>query len=356
MDAKVLFEKVLKDNEIIKGQLNNLQSSIQILKNNMIESQNNNNNINFSTLLDDINISSTKEEINQEEKVDNNIINKNNNKNNIIYNINEFNQENKNIVHTNFDKNNIYNKSIKNRKNDKDKKINNISNNFDNNIHQRNIKKLLKEKEVINQIYLLKENYNNYNNYNIYNKSIQETTSKKNKPKNIEYFQKLSESECKNKNNMKSNYKNSQKELNNNHNYIKQQTKIRIPFKKSNNIILNSAKKGKRTNSVLNLQIKTNKNMNKNYNNKNNNKLRYSYDDFYQRNENFEISNNNVNKRAEILNYLKQINSLQTIISQLKKENSILKNSLEKEKQKNKKYRKLTEEIISYFENPNNNL
>ena len=138
--------------------------------------------------------------------------------------------------------------------NEEKDKINHNNNKLDNlnptpiKITIQNTKKVTinnQEKEVINQIYLLKENYNKYNNYNIYNKSIQETTSKKNKPKNIEYFQKLSESECKNKNNMKSNYKNSQKELNNNHNYIKQQTKIRIPFKKSNNIIINSAKKGK---------------------------------------------------------------------------------------------------------------
>ena len=126
-----------------------------------------------------------------------------------------------------------------------------------------------------------------------------------------------------------------------------------------NNKILNSAKKGKRTNSAINMQSNQ---KTKNQNKKNLDKfknLRHSYDDYYHKNESYIEStkynkNNMVNKRVEILNYLKQINNLQNIISQLKKENSILKISLEKEKQKNKKFRKITEEIINHFEKPNN--
>ena len=72
--------------------------------------------------------------------------------------------------------------------------------------------------------------------------------------------------------------------------------------------------------------------------------MRYSYDDYYHKNESYiennKNNNNTINKRVEVLNYLKQINSLQNIIFQLKKENSLLKNSLEKEKQKNKKLEK----------------
>ena len=351
METKTLFEKVLKDNEIIKGQLNNLQTSIQTLKNNMIESQNNKNNINFSSLLDDLNISSSKEEIDKNENQ--NIIN---NQSEILFNINQESKEKK-----------IIKDHVKNKFNI-DKKPNPYSNkkvkeSFDNNIYKRNIKKTLKEKEVINQIYLLKENFNNYNNYNIYNKSCIESTSKKNSV----YLQGISRSNKKNKNKTQFNYNNQnnsstkktlfiqEKEINNN-NFRKLKNKI------SNNMTYNSANKGKRTNSMINMNLKSN-NKNKNKNKKNLNKfnnLRYSYDDYYNKNENFieNKKNNNygVNKRVEILNYLMQINNLQNIISQLKKENSLLKISLEKEKQKNNKFRKITEEIINYFENPNNGI
>ena len=210
---------------------------------------------------------------------------------------------------------------------------------------------------------MLKENFNNYNNYNIYNKSCIESTSKKNSV----YLQGISRSNKKNKNKTQFNYNNQnnsstkktlfiqEKEINNN-NFRKLKNKI------SNNMTYNSANKGKRTNSMINMNLKSN-NKNKNKNKKNLNKfnnLRYSYDDYYNKNENFieNKKNNNygVNKRVEILNYLMQINNLQNIISQLKKENSLLKISLEKEKQKNNKFRKITEEIINYFENPNNGI
>ena len=115
---------------------------------------------------------------------------------------------------------------------------------------------------------------------------------------------------------------------------------------------------------MININSKSNrkninsKNVNKLNNKKNINKLRNSYDDYYQKNNKYIKSNknkynSNTNKRIEILNYLKEINNLQNIISQLKKENSILKSSLEKEKQKSNKFRKLTEEIINHFEKAN---
>jgi len=340
METKNLFEKVLKDNEIIKGQLNNLQTSLQMLKNNMIESQNNKNNINFSSLLDDLNISSTNDEINQES-----------NKN--IKDKTDYNQ-NRIIVQDRIE--NKYSSNINNNANNKytiykgPENINekqNIKCDCDDNIHKRNIKKLLKEKEVINQIYLLKENYNNYNNYNIYNRSCIETSSKKNKDNKF------------NGNNI-----NRKNIFYNEENRTKNQTKNKkINIK--NNYILNSDKKCKRTNSMININTKSNrkninsKNVNKLNNKKNINKLRNSYDDYYQKNNKYIKSNknkdnSNTNKRIEILNYLKEINNLQNIISQLKKENSILKSSLEKEKQKNNKFRKLTEEIINHFEKANN--
>ena len=191
METKTLIEKVLKDNEIIKGQLNNLQTSIQILKNNMLESQNNKNNINFSSLLDDLNISSSKEENDKEQNKINN-----NNQNELLLSINPELKENKN---TNNDLNKKY---MINKEPIIVKNINTTKNNLDDNIHKRNIKKLLKEKEVINQIYLLKENFNNYNNYNIFNKSSQENISKKNSA----YLQGISNSNKKNKNKIIFNY------------------------------------------------------------------------------------------------------------------------------------------------------
>ena len=352
METNNLFEKVLKDNEFIKGQLNNLQESIQILKNNMIESQNNKNNINFSSLLDDLNISSSKEEINPND-INNNPDNENNN-NNILHN----------IIQEQKEQNKINNKCLISKES---KFVNNknVKNTFDDNIHKRNIKKLLKEKEVINQIYLLKENFNNYNNYNIYNKSCQENSSKKNST----YFQGLSASNKKSKNNNKIIFNNNcQKSSNKKIIFFKEDdiTSKNVKNIKNNKInnnkILNSAKKEKRTNSVINIKMKSNqKNKNKNKNNVNKpNNLRYSFDDYYHRNESYienkkNNKNNGINKRVEILNYLKEINSLQNIISQLKKENLYLKNTLEKEKQKNKKFRKITEEIIKHFEKPNNN-
>ena len=338
METNSLFERVLKDNEIIKGQLNNLQTSIQLLKNNMIESQNNKNNINFSSLLDDLNISSSRDEVNKEDGI--NVSNKNetnyNNKNEILFNIM---QETKG---KNYENNNINNKytiikepDIVNNKNKKG--------NVGDNIHKRNIKKLLKEKEVINRIYLLKENYNNYNNYNIYNKSSQESPAKTKKEMKIN-----------NKNNNIVNKKTifiEGDEINNNNIKNIKNNKFK------NNKFFQSAKKEKRTNSMLNINLRSNKKHN-NQNKQNiirNNSLRYSFDEYYHKNESctVNIKNDNknaINKRVEILNYLKEINNLQNIISQLKKENSLLKNSLEKEKQKNKKFRKITEEIINYFE------
>jgi hypothetical protein len=154
METNSLFERVLKDNEIIKGQLNNLQTSIQLLKNNMIESQNNKNNINFSSLLDDLNISSSRDEVNKEDGI--NVSNKNetnyNNKNEILFNIM---QETKG---KNYENNNINNKYTIIKEPDK---VNNKNKkgNVGDNIHKRNIKKLLKEKEVINRIYLLYYSY-----------------------------------------------------------------------------------------------------------------------------------------------------------------------------------------------------
>ena len=354
METKTLFEKVLKDNEIIKGQLNNLQTSIQILKNNMLESQNNKNNINFSSLLDDLNISSSKEENDKERNKINN-----NNQNELLLSINPELKENKN-TNSDFNKKYTINKEpiiVKN--------INTTKNNLDDNIHKRNIKKLLKEKEVINQIYLLKENFNNYNNYNIFNKSSQENTSKKNSA----YFQGISNSNKKNKNKIIFNYYNQKNNGNKKVLIIKEDdiSNKNIKNIKNNNInnnkAINSAKKGKRTNSMININLNMKANI-KNRNKKNINKfnhLRHSYDDYYHKNESYiEYKKNNkkdnVDKRAEILNYLKEINNLQNIISQLKKENSLLKNSLEKEKQKNKKFRKITEEIINHFEKPNNKI
>ena len=340
METKNLFEKVLKDNEIIKGQLNNLQTSLQMLKNNMIESQNNKNNINFSSLLDDLNISSTNDEINQESNK--NIKDKTDyNQNRIIVQDRIENKYSSNINNNANNKYTIY----KGPENIIEKQS--VKCDCDNNIHKRNIKKLLKEKEVINQIYLLKENYNNYNNYNIYNRSCIETSSKKNKDNKF------------NGNNI-----NRKNIFYNEENRTKNQTKNKkINIK--NNYILNSDKKCKRTNSMININTKSNrkninsKNVNKLNNKKNINKLRNSYDDYYQKNNKYIKSNknkdnSNTNKRIEILNYLKEINNLQNIISQLKKENSILKSSLEKEKQKNNKFRKLTEEIINHFEKANN--
>ena len=353
METNNLFEKVLKDNEFIKGQLNNLQASIQILKNNMIESQNNKNNINFSSLLDDLNISSS---------MNNNINNdiNNNNQNNIFYS---------NIIQEQKEKSKEYNKSLM-KKDSTLGNNKNAKNNFDDNIHKRNIKKLLKEKEVINQIYLLKENFNNYNNYNIYNRSCQENSSKKNS--NSDYFQGLSASNKKNKNTNRIIFNNNfqKNSMNNNKKimFFKEDdiTSKNIKNSKFNNNkkILNSAKKERRTNSMINIKMQSNQKLsNKNKNNLNKpkpNNLRYSFDDYYHKNESYiekkkNNKNNGVNKRVEILNYLKEINNLQNIISQLKRENSFLKNSLEKEKQKNKKFRKITEEIINYFEKPNNN-
>ena len=338
METNSLFERVLKDNEIIKGQLNNLQTSIQLLKNNMIESQNNKNNINFSSLLDDLNISSSIDEVNKEDGI--NVSNKNetnyNNKNEILFNIM---QETKG---KNYENNNINNKYTIIKEPDKvDNK--NKKGNVGDNIHKRNIKKLLKEKEVINRIYLLKENYNNYNNYNIYNKSSQESSAKTKKEMKIN-----------NKNNNIVNKKTifiEGDEINNNN--IKNIKNNKF----NNNKIFQSAKKEKRTNSMLNINLRSNKKHN-NQNKQNiirNNSLRYSFDEYYHKNESCTVNNKNdnknaINKRVEILNYLKEINNLQNIISQLKKENSLLKNSLEKEKQKNKKFRKITEEIINYFE------
>ena len=358
METKTLFEKVLKDNEIIKGQLNNLQTSIQILKNNMLESQNNKNNINFSSLLDDLNISSSKEENDKEQNKINN-----DNQNELLLSINPELKENKNI-NTNNDLNKKYiiNKEPIIVKNITTKK------NLDDNIHKRNIKKLLKEKEVINQIYLLKENFNNYNNYNIFNKSSQENTSKKNSA----YLQGISNSNKKNKNKIIFNYYNQKNNSNKKVLIIKEDDVSNKNIKSIKNnrinnnkaIAINSAKKGKRTNSMININLNIKSNI-KNRNKKNLNKfnhLRHSYDDYFHKNESYieykknNKKNNNVDKRAEILNYLKEINNLQNIISQLKKENSLLKNSLEKEKQKNKKYRKITEEIINHFEKPNNKI
>jgi hypothetical protein len=307
-----------------------------MLKNNMIESQNNKNNINFSSLLDDLNISSTNDEINQES-----------NKN--IKDKTDYNQ-NRIIVQDRIE--NKYSSNINNNANNKytiykgPENINekqNIKCDCDDNIHKRNIKKLLKEKEVINRIYLLKENYNNYNNYNIYNKSSQESSAKTKKEMKIN-----------NKNNnivnKKTIYIEGDEINNNNIKNIKNN-------KFNNNKIFQSAKKEKRTNSMLNINLRSNKKHN-NQNKQNiirNNSLRYSFDEYYHKNESctVNIKNDNknaINKRVEILNYLKEINNLQNIISQLKKENSLLKNSLEKEKQKNKKFRKITEEIINYFE------
>ncbi len=336
METKNLFEKVLKDNEIIKGQLNNLQTSLQMLKNNMIESQNNKNNINFSSLLDDLNISSTNDEINQESNK--NIKDKTDyNQNRIIV---QDRIENKYSSNINNNANNKYT-TYKGPENINEKQ--NIKCDCDDNIHKRNIKKLLKEKEVINRIYLLKENYNNYNNYNIYNKSSQESSAKTKKEMKIN-----------NKNNnivnKKTIYIEGDEINNNNIKNIKNN-------KFNNNKIFQSAKKEKRTNSMLNINLRSNKKHN-NQNKQNiirNNSLRYSFDEYYHKNESCTVNNKNdnknaINKRVEILNYLKEINNLQNIISQLKKENSLLKNSLEKEKQKNKKFRKITEEIINYFE------
>ena len=335
METKALFEKVLKDNEIIKGQLNNLQTSIQLLKNNMAESQNNKNNFNFSSLLDNLTISSSNEEINPTQNQDINSINEQNK-------IQEP-KENKNKNNNN----NVNNKYImyKGLGGNSDNKA--LKNNYNDNIHKRNIKKLLKEKEVINKIYLLKENYNNYNNYNIYNRSSIESSTKRNNNNDLNEKIMLCKELELNKNNT-------------NHNKIKNSSHY------NKNYLLNSAKKTQRTNSMININIsksnKKNKNIsaaNKFNNNKKANKLRHSYDDYYNKNssyiENNKSKNNNaINKRSEILNYLKEINNLQNIISQLKKENEILKSSLYKEKQKNKKFRKLTEEIINQFENLNN--
>lgn len=60
--------------------------------------------------------------------------------------------------------------------------------------------------------------------------------------------------------------------------------------------------------------------------------------------------NQNSNKNAEIKNYINEINSLKMTISQLKTENEKLRNCLQRERIQNDKFRKLTEEIIKHYE------